>query len=182
LKWDTPSSGGMTLISEQTPSAVSSLSFSSISGTYKQLMLIWSGIQFSAAGTIFAIRLNNNSGTIYKQYFVGENNGVFTTVDADNDYIGNGTFPSFGVNNDATAIRNDTMGTLVIDNYASSTRPKYMKGGWTGKSSTTGTRWVNYSGIFDDTTAITSIDIVRTVGSATFSTVNNSSIRLYGIS
>ena len=36
-----PASGGMTLISETVASAVSSITFSSISGSYKQLLLVW---------------------------------------------------------------------------------------------------------------------------------------------
>jgi len=64
LKWAAVASGGMTLISETVASALSSLSFSSL-GSYKQLVLIYSGIRHSDNATVFAMRFNNNSGGIY---------------------------------------------------------------------------------------------------------------------
>jgi len=183
--WVTPpTSGGMTLISEQAVSAVTSVTFSSIAQTYKQLYLVWSGIRHSTSGSAYTIRLNNNSTTIYRTAFLGFD--ATTAQDQDENATsigGSANYSSFGVSANANQVRYDGRGYLIIDNYASTSRPKFVWGNWWFKHSTDNTnRFAAYNGIFDDTTAITSIDIVRLTGSATITNNNNSSIRLYGLS
>jgi hypothetical protein len=185
LEYFTPTaSGGMTLISEQAVSAVTSVTFGSIAQTYKQLYLVWSGIRHSTSGSAYTIRLNNNSNTIYRTAFVGFDQATIQNQDENATSIGgSGNYPSFGSSANGNQVRYDACGYLVIDNYASTTRPKFVIGNWWFRHSTDGVnRWAAYNGIFDDTTAITSIDVVRLTGSATITNNNNSSIRLYGIS
>ncbi len=79
LKWATPAAGGMTLISETTASALSSLSLSSIPGTYKQLILAWSGFYHSDSATRFNLRFNSvstNSYYIQNFYYNGSTIGL----------------------------------------------------------------------------------------------------------
>ena len=187
LTWTTPASGGLTLIQETAASALSSLSFSSIPSTYKQLYLVWSGIRHSTTGSQFAIRLNNNSGSIY---FLNGFQGESTTFNVNGTQqthlggIGINAIYAFGEATDnASGFQTDCNGQILIDNYASSTRPKNVK--WnTGYFNSTAGRYasVNSTSVFNSTTAITSIDIVRLTGSATFTNQNSSSIRLYGVS
>ena len=185
LAWATPaSSGGMTLISETVASALSSLSFSSISGTYKQLYLVWTGITHSATGSVFSIRLNNNStaSTYQSQGFTAKNetfdNNNFdaTSLETRGNLAPFGTSVTFGGSS-------CSKGYLMIDNYASSTKFKAYDLSFTSYNvATSQTNGANVTGFFSSTSAITSIDIVRLSGTATFSNASNTTIRLYGVS
>lgn len=68
IKWATASAGGMTLLSTATPSAATGVSFTSISGSYKHLLITWRNV-YQASRNGFALRLNNDSGSNY--YGVG---------------------------------------------------------------------------------------------------------------
>ena len=188
LVWATPAAGGMTLIQETTASALSSLSFSSISGSYKQLVLIWTGIRHSATGTQFGIRFNNDSGT---NYHVNGFQGSGTTSNVngtDQTHLGGlnsagNTIFAFGESCTFNGKAQDPMGTLIIDNYASSTKTKNVR--WlTAYYDNAAGRYMalNTTSFYNSTTAITSIDIVQISGTATFTNQNNTSIRLYGVS
>lgn len=66
LKWATPSSGGgLTLLATASPSAAASFNFTSISGSYKNLVMYWKNFYGSAGGTFATMKLNNDSGTQY---------------------------------------------------------------------------------------------------------------------
>jgi hypothetical protein len=181
--WGTPVSGGMTLISETVASAISSLSFSSISGSYKQLLLVWSGIRHSATGSGFDIRLNSNSGSVYAVQLTGFLGATGTTVGDIYTSISGTAFRTFGLNANGGDLRLDVGGFLVIDNYASSTKAKAFQGAWNFFDNTSGNWRTSNSvtGIFNSTTAVTSIDIFRTAGTATFSNTGDTTIRLYGV-
>ena len=56
LEWQTPSAGGITLISDTVASSNSSLTLGSIPATYKELYLVWSGVYLSDNATRFDIR------------------------------------------------------------------------------------------------------------------------------
>jgi hypothetical protein len=177
--------GGMTLISETVASAATGISFSSISSSYKQLMLVWSGVEASATGSNFTIRMNNNSGSVYFENSFYFSPSVSSLISGSGTSIG-GTagFSSFGENfNVAGNLAQASKGFLLIDNYASSTKFKTFST-QLGYRNVSGAYNFLYSstGIFNSTTAITSLDIVRTTGTATISNQTNSTIRLYGVS
>jgi hypothetical protein len=182
--WATPSSGGMTLISETVASALSSLSFSSL-GSYKQLLLEWHNIFHSDASTRFKIRFNSDSGTNYygNNYIAQDGSLTYNAAPSDNSVS---VHPSFGeaVNNNTSARVFNCYGSLLVDNYTSTTKYKKFKIMFYYYNNSTS----NYfSQLYSDkywisTSAITSIDIVRISGSGTFSNLSDSSIRLYGIS
>lgn len=195
LKWVAPATGGgMTLISEQTASASSSLTFGSISGSYKQLMLIWSGIYVSALGNVFSLRFNNDSGTNYSvfnaDFYADPLNaagsaataGLNTATDATNTVtFSNGPF---GYNTTSSTLYNkQSQGTLIIDNYASTSKFKYYTVDWSHyiDGETTGVSSF-VKGVYKSTSAITSLDIFRQTGAGTITNNTSTSIRLYGIS
>jgi hypothetical protein len=64
-EWATPSSGGITLISTQTPSNVVSFSFSTIPATYKNLMLFSKNVRTQFGGTNLDMRFNSDAATRY---------------------------------------------------------------------------------------------------------------------
>lgn len=63
LKWAAPSSGGMTLISSQTMASVSSVTFSSIPGTYQDLVLILRGYYASSGTPLMQWEINSDTTT-----------------------------------------------------------------------------------------------------------------------
>jgi hypothetical protein len=183
LKWATPAAGGMTLISETVASSLSSLSFSSL-GSYKQLLLVWAGIRHSTTGSAFSIRFNNNSGSIYPIAGLQVDSSVTLNATSPSSIQGsnNITIYAFGESVTNAAAGTDVYGSLLVDNYTSATKSKYweIKNAYYNNAVSYGS--LNCQGLFNDTTAITSLDIVRLSGSATFSNQNNTTIRLYGVS
>ena len=177
------SSGGMTLISETVASSLSSLTFGSISGSYKQLYLVWSGIRHSGTGSGFSIRLNNNSGSVYSQLVGAQSTNTNEIEGTTTTQIASSNYSPFGLNANAGSLVVDSKGYLVIDNYASSTKAKTFYGQWNCFDNTSSVYRLAQSniGVFNSTTAITSIDIFRTAGSATFSNSGDTTIRLYGV-
>ena len=190
LKWATPAAGGgMTLISETVASAISSLSLSSIPGTYKQLLLIYSGIRHSSNSNSFGIRFNNNSGSVYPNagFTATGGNGATVNIAGNSpDNLGNSSptaMFAFGKGSSNASLSTDVAGSILIDNYASSTKLKsvvvqFQYYDVADNSYST----KNSMSVFDDTTAITSIDVVQIAGAGTFSNTTNTSIRLYGLS
>jgi hypothetical protein len=184
LKWATPAAGGMTLISNTVASTLSSLSLSSIPSTYKHLLLTWSGINHSALNTAFQVRLNNDSGLNYSVAYVYRFGSSFTDIFNQSAYTSiTDSSPPFGSDVFQTSLHDMAKGYILIENYASTSLFKSVTGQWTYKPN----QFSRVTGMFLNTTwrstsAVTSIDIVRTEGSATFSNASNTSIRLYGIS
>jgi hypothetical protein len=186
LKWAAPATaGGLTLISETVASNLSSLSLSSIPSTYKQLFLEWEGIYHSNNDSSFNIRFNNVSTESYWGNLVTGSDSTLTQAAMAS--VVASPIPAFGkgVNLNPTAeFYFNCRGSLMIDNYASSTKTKKYKLGcqYYDNSATSKYRTqIIQDSYFSSTSAITSIDIVRTAGTGTFSNITNSTIRLYGL-
>ena len=179
LQWTTLSSGGMTEITTVVPNA-SSIDFSSISGSYKQLLLVWHGIKTSDDTSQFDIRFNSDSTAKYpiKQFnggsFGSDDSG--TNISASNNQ---GTSNSvFNTGTQGTSYSTTSSGTLLIDNYASATyyKPYYLQFAKAGIN----IRWI--WGSYISATAITSINIFRVSGTGNLQTITGGYIKLYGIS
>jgi hypothetical protein len=125
-------SGGMTLIQETVASGLSSLDFTSISSSYKQLLLVWQGIYHSGQGSAFGIRFNNNSTAstyegIAMQCGTGNAGTVIERIYQDSSaYQADSASYPFGYSqtNTTNAFR-WAKGSLLIDNYASATKFKF---------------------------------------------------------
>jgi hypothetical protein len=185
-EWATPAAGGgITLISETVASALSSLSLSSIPSTYKHLVLTWHGIVPSANDSAFGIRFNNNSTANTYKGKVLPGGSTPSGMDSDNSTNAANTnaYP-FGAttNTTTTSLQSNACGVLIIYNYASSTKLKVYEMQFYHNDISADQKWYNVLGTFNDTTAISSIDIYRSAGSATFTNATNTSIRLYGVS
>lgn len=182
--WSAPAaSGGMTLIQEQTASSSSAIDFTSISGSYKQLLLTWHGIFESDASTTMSVRFNADSGSNY-YYMAGAFRGGSQAVESGNvtDITdGNNGLAPFGYGVTSTALAERAGGYLLIDNYASSTKVKEYYGMFKFKYSTT-QYFDSFVGTYNSTSAITQVNVVRIGGTGTMSNATNTSIRLYGIS
>lgn len=182
-EWATINAGGMTLINETVASGLSSLSFSSIASTYKDLYLEWSGINHSNNTTEFGIRFNNDSGSNYTGRVFEMTDTTITPVNHSGTTIS--YWPAFGngVNlNPTTFFTGNVTGRLKISNYASAKKKTYELSFAfydNGNSRYNGQLWM--PNFYNSTSAITSIDIVRTSGAGTFSNIADTSIRLYGV-
>lgn len=184
-----PASVGMTLISETVANANSSISFSSIPGTYKQLVLAWSGINHSTTGSDFSLRFNNDStasayetqGLRVRGTTIDLAANQFTSLAA--DFSETNTIYPFGSSTNLSFSRTASAGYLIIDNYASTTKykPVNVNFNYYNNSAFVYVSARNWS-MWNNTSAITSLDIVRLSGTATISNTTNTSIRLYGVS
>jgi hypothetical protein len=180
-------SGGITLISETVASGLSSLSLSSIPNTYKDLTLTWHGIVPSGSGSNFGIRFNNDStagayqGNLqYSSSTSVRNVYQFNTTDATNAAVID-AYP-FGQqsNNTSTDFKRNPAGSLTIFNYASTTKLKFYEMQFYYVDVNNTTYMIIITGTYNSTSAITSLDVYRYLGSDTFSNATNTSIRLYG--
>ncbi len=78
LKWATPASGSMTLISTTSLSG-SSISVSSISGTYKSLKFYIKDFTYGSGEATLQLRFNNDSGSNYLSSQLRNNDGTAST-------------------------------------------------------------------------------------------------------
>ena len=185
LAWTTPSSGGgLTLIQETVASANTAIDFSSISGSYKDLVLIWHGLYNSTTGSAFGIRFNSDSGSNYPRqanYYESTTGG--TSISSQVVFGDKGTSADVFINQAASTTDYLTAhGYMRIYNYASTSKTKKFEAEYYYYSSIN-TRYnrLQQQGYWDSTSAITSVNIYRTGGTATLSNLANSSIRLYGV-
>jgi hypothetical protein len=178
-EWATLTSGGVTLIAEQTASSSSAIDFNSIPGSYKNLILTYQGIYASTTASGFDLRFNNNSGTDYEQQYQYQETGSAPSLgNGEETYVG---YAAFGVQHTSTTPKNTLRGSVKIYDYASSTKFKYYEAQysyWSNNNSRI--NFWSVQGFYNDTTAITSLNVVRTSGAATLTNITNTSIRLYG--
>jgi len=179
-EWATPAAGGMTLISETVASANTAIDFTSISGSYKQLLLVWAGIAHNAADGGYGLRLNANAGSVYVDEGTIVSNTTVSSNFQTSTYLGD---DSFGFRASGGNKHNSVSGWLIIDNYSSTTKEKTYRNFYAYKDDFSGAeKTFSYVGRFASTTAITQINILRRSGTATISNQTNTSIRLYGLS
>ena len=141
--------------------SVSSITFSSISGSYTDLVLIFDGKTSTASE--WGLRFNSDSGNNYSSTWVAGSSGV-----AQSSRYSNTNFATLSY------IRTDkTMSIAHIQNYSNTTTYKTVL----ARTSETGGVWGLVS-LWRNTSAINEITVVNT-GSYNFS--NISTITLYGI-
>lgn len=165
LKWATASSGGMTLITTSTPSAATSLSFTSIPGTYKHLLLIWTGVYQSVSSNSawWQVQLNQNSSGLCNFQGTGLTSGALTSgITTYNSNFGDANWNAPIPQTDISSGAGRASGFFWIYNYAGSTI-KTVNYGSTGQngSNYSGCGPIFINGYFDSTSAITRIDFIR---------------------
>jgi hypothetical protein len=166
LKWGTVAAGGMTLISTTTLSG-SSVSLTSIPQTYKNLYILIRKPLWSASGEQVRFQFNSDTNT---RYFRG------TTTDAPTQTF-NST--SFAANDNGNNSVSDGVIQLYIPDYADSTTFQAFNGiGLTTDRDNSAAiyRYIMW-GMYNQNTAITSIQMFPNTGTFTSGTV-----LLYGVS
>jgi len=159
--------GGMTLIATATPSGATSLSFTSIPGTYKHLVVMWSDVTQSAAG-YWNIRCNNDTTANYHYLWIRDDVVASTVFGNDSDIyacISNST---------STFPINRASGSFTFWRYTEA-QIKLMTGIRSGIS--TFLRSSDVVGNYLGTAAITQLDFIR---SSTQTITGN--FYLYGVS
>ena len=168
VKWAAASSGGgLTLIATATPSAASSLAFTSIPTTYKNLVVRWLGVFMDVNNGYWNVRVNGDTGSNYNWHFQR-----FLGSAASEAARANTTTTTFGGtdNNSAVIPRTAASGTaydqhgagsITFYDYASTTLRRNIQSSSWGDGAGNAL-WVNIDGYYASTgTAITSIDFVR---------------------
>ena len=177
------SGGGFTLLGTTVPSASSGFSYSSISSSYKHLLLTWSGIQHSGAGSIFDVRLNNDSSSLYQSFMYYGADSTLTQYNGGNATSMSTVKGLFGTENTNTGFNNNCNGYLWIYDYANTSYAKQCFASFRYYDSTAAKHiqfWADHI-IYNSTSAITSVDIVRLSGSATISAATNGVVKLWGV-
>jgi hypothetical protein len=171
LKWAAPASGGsMTLISTTTLSG-SSITLSSIPQTYKDLRIIVRNFRPDTATGRYRMRINGDSNTRYKQdlYLASAPNTNFTFG------------ASFWELEDRAATStgaSQAYGDFTLPDYTNSTTWKMIWGFSFVNNTTTSTNFNfnNYMSIYNQTPAITSLEIFQSTGNFT-----SGDVLLYGV-
>lgn len=150
LKWATPSSGSLTLLSTTNIASGSSTTVSNIDQTYTNLRVIIEGINPTQTGSAMNISLNSNdsnfTGSVY--YSNSSMSGVYWLATT---YINN--YGQLMTGNTENVFQTD------IFQYSSTTQYKPIThiSSWKGDSSTP---WSSFcSGAYRNTSAITSIKV-----------------------
>lgn len=157
LKWAAAASGGgLTLLDTKTlDNTVTNYSFTSISGSYKNLIIIATSLQSASTGNdYFKVQFNSDTGN---NYYYGIHSKQNTTFYAE----GNNTIDAmrtgfhFARTADSTRYRGHII--LTIPDYAGS---GYKQCSAVWGSGSGGTTWTGmFSGGWDNTSAITSIKL-----------------------
>ena len=165
LKWAAPASGGMTLISSTSLSG-SSVTLSSIPGTYNNLQIIIAGVTTSTANSYYQLKINNTDSGTYA--------GGLRNATASNQ--GN---TEVRITNAFNALRTSAVNvwTITIYDYASTARRKSLQ--WAALYTDSGSNIIsdNWAGAWNSTDAITSLVFTNN----NLDTFNGGTILLYGV-
>ncbi len=167
LKWATPSSGGMTLITSGTLSG-SAVDLTSISG-YNDLQLVLRDVYASTAFTNFRIRLNANSSAVY-----GKSIYTLASGSVQNGGPGQTQFVCNDENNAAPGTAQNDFLVATFPDYANTTTKKIFSVAHTYFS--TSQRFYAGHGFFESAGAITEINLSCASGN-----FGGGTYRLYGV-
>lgn len=177
VKWAAASSGGLTLIATATPSAATTVSFTSIPGTYKHLMIVWQDVYQSSATSSdgWGVRLNNDTTAGLHTYF-NRNIGGATIADRGSSTLFTSNSAELRMiipktTSSSTTYDAQARGVFMVYRYSESSA-KFCE--WHGSGDDV---IVIGNGRFGGTSAITQIDFVR----ASTQTITGN-FYLYGVS
>jgi len=170
LKWATPTSGSLTLLSTTTLSGQST-SVTGISGSYTNLQIRIDDLGTGTAVGIMKMGCNSNTTTYVSAGVDSSTTAVFAGG-------GSACIPLTGNRNMKDTGGDNTAGLVNIYNYAGTNAYKAFDVRTGCTSAAGGDSATNASGVFQSTSAITSIQVFLT-GSATFD--GSPSMKIYGV-
>lgn len=160
--------GGLTLIATATPSAASTVSFTSIATNFKTLKVIWQNCFQSDNSNFWSVTLNNDTSSVYSVRSVSISNATVTQA-------GNGPgLAKFGTSMEEAVIPNPPSSAFISDFYglaygcfrvnrANSVEKHSVDWeGWTRNNNTNVNVYNRNWGFYNGTAAaVTRIDFVR---------------------
>jgi hypothetical protein len=183
--WSTlPAAGGLTLISSTTLSAVSSLSLSGISGSYKHLYLEWFGVAHSGANNVFGMRFNNDSSGLYSSALANiDQSTAASGLELNQTSMNWDEHQPFGNNANSTDATKTVNGSMIIYDYSSTSLLKrFYSTVHFFNVGASANRNTFVQGVYGSTSAITEINVFRVAGSGTLSNNADTAVRLWGMS
>jgi hypothetical protein len=160
--------GGMTLIATATLSAATSLAFTSIPTTYKNLVVRWFGVYMSVETGYWNVRVNSDSGSNYAWQYLRAQTTAFSASNQNSaTQFGNAdntaaVIPS--TTSTSTDYEKQGGGLITFYDYAATSGRRQIQSFAMSVSDAVNAyrRWVNYNGMYLATgTAITSIEFIR---------------------
>jgi hypothetical protein len=185
VTFETPAAGGgMTLIATATPSGATSVSFTSISGSYKHLIVRWLNCTMNNNNGYWGLRVNSDAGSVYSST-------IFRKEGAADDYAVKTNQAVWGVEDasasmiprchDVATRSKMGYGQVVIYDYADTSLDarQISSIGYGWYEAGTVPIMVTVNGAYGSSgTAITSIEFERQAGSETIT----GTFFLYGVS
>jgi len=165
LKWATPSSGGLTLLTTMTLSGSSTTS-ASFSSNYKYLKIYFREI-YGSANDVLRLRLNADTGNNYYAEF------TIPSIPATGRDQG-GTSIRFSSIDTSSTLTNKMYGTMELFR-PSDTDVVHIYGESIGKNDATNPQMSFFSGIYDNSAAITSLTFFPASG-----TFSGGTVYIYG--
>ena len=168
FSWTTPTSGGMTLLTTLTLTGAT-VSYTSISQSYKDLVLVTRNFRPASNGQNMLIRLNQDSGAnrhLTRDTGVEANNVAFNVTSIQI------------LNNANSGVAGQAFGIATINDYTNTATWKYVNSFAVTNDATTSTN-ATYStkqGAYNQTSAITSFDLITSSGNFT-----SGSVLVYGV-
>ena len=160
--------GGMTLIATATPSAATSLSFSSIPTTYKHLLLVWRSVFQSGGNVGWNVRFNSDSASNYGFSSFGIRSGSSVTEGSASatTQIGGTADTRASVlpatQQDATIPGRASAGSLMVYRYTE-LEPRFMESTSSQNNPADGINKSFVAGVYNSSaSAITTIEFIRT--------------------
>ena len=166
LKWATVAGGGMTLLSTTTMSGTTT-SITSIDQTYTNLYFVIQGFNPGGSNQIFNMRFNSNTSSVY--YWA---NGSSQISSSD-------TVIDLGAGNTINSNQNQTNNIYVVQipRYSASGTHYFMANGVFISNSSNTDRYVrNITGVFNNTSAISSVQLITSP-----SAWNEGVVYMYGV-
>ena len=177
LKWS--AAGGFTLLATVTASAATAVGFSSISGSYKHLLLTWEKVFSSVNDTAWwGMRFNNNTGSNYYHALIRNTGGTIAGNATDGTMFGESADAGVlcGGYNVADNFGYNQYGAMWIYDYTDAARATQIHWHTSVRKSDSAVRTVFGNGNFDVAAAITQIDFIRNSTQTVTGT-----FRLYGV-
>ena len=176
LKWGTPSSGGMTLITTTTfNNTAATYTYSSL-GNYKHLMILLENASVNQSGIAHTLcRFNADTGSNYQFFTMGASVSTFEAEGSTSPQTSIRLLP-YSLSGSGQANTRNGSGQAFIYDYQGS-QVKYAAG-FTRSFNQTDTRMFQVQGMWDNTAAITSLTIF-TQGGNNF---HSGTLKLYGVS
>lgn len=160
--WGTVASGGLTLIATATPSAATTVSFTSIA-SYKYLKVVWFNVFQSINNGGFYVRLNSDTGANYIFKRFGYQDGAigFDYGTDTGGFGAGGSNQPLRYSTGSSNAANNYAGHLEINgaNVAAGKYVNYLTAGRGGTTVTANDYVVN--GYWNNTATVTQIDFIR---------------------